>query len=1270
MDHRSNKENRQAELLRLRPELIKDSMMAGAFSDHVKRAREEMEEICSSRERLVALMEILQKEDWRQMRAYLTVLKEYLPLMDVRNQDIILDFLADMLAHKSGMVRRIAARTYGHLLACRQKEYGIAPDDEIRRVLFPGISVSAAERRKINYQLKYILLGFRESADETLRKQLLNHYAGYFKSSRWDSATCFYLIMGIVDIPCDEWSNLQKYHIFSFLRNNLDRDNEEVRLAALHLLEVWLNQGWKISDEIKDYLNEIESGEEARYCECHLIARIHDLANALPAGEAEVKLPGRQDIMLLFQENQHSHALWINKILNLAILKDLFFKLRRTGEEDHPYYDLYAGHLISMLRLNKQAVVFLQAGSDLAEVIPYLQSYQKFEIMKDILQSLENVDDYYNFTAPFAGRAFLSLEPSDQMELIPRLWELADRQEPSVVNTTLEVVAEILKNYFSFMEDHLTSTPEAEDLLKGINKNLCSIMSTGMASYKPGIAREAFFLTGQTIFAHVGMEAPFPAAMLLRLARKALISLNRKNAYADDFYNYSAVRYIYRNLENHSSVICGSEQPPRIAFFSGSFDPFSRGHKAIAREVAEMGYRVYLDAHDFSWYKKLQPKEIRRQIIYLSISDLENVILFPDDYPVSLENPEDLTFLRSLFPDSEVTLVVSSDTVEGCEAYWKEPEEGSVHGFPHIIFQRGTGISRSLIDSLISGETQFLQVPSYFDHMTSEEIQKQIALGRDISDMVDHQVKNYVFDKKLYRSEPIYKKIAKTRAVDFIMEDQLPEEGLPAGSRIPFTKSEVSPVQDPEGSRGRDQWLFMEEKQDGKSRIVSAVTWHEISACDLYDDLRNLEQTQDFREYVSGRLLVITGLYGAEASDDITDACMIVCNELLALCQKKELSYAVCLHPDSFVRNMLKRFGFIEAIEDCMYTDLRHPLTMFYDADSFIKEPYCQHESVSKVIEEGKRRIQEILPDLYPGNLILHFDAPVINYRMIRLITQANHVDGYQTVPVEEDGTPLSYESFGEKMCVPFGKLLKGVLIPNTVTKELYVEKLYESDLHTFDIQEFPDYETLRTQIRTIRAFKRPAIFVDDLYHKGYRMNKIQKLLKDEKVPVDCFMVGVLSGQGKDRAKENHLEVEAPYFIPDMRAWIVESDLYPFIGGDGINSDEEKQENLTGLPSTNLILPYQIPKFLEGSSLTDIYRLSETSMINARELFRALEKIYQKKNYHSLTFGRIGEVMSEPRYPEGMVSLKNNEELVSDLLSEELAKLRRLRFITLFDRKS
>ena len=82
-DNLQNIEKR-AEILRSMPELIKDSEMRKGFSDYMDRAEKDMKDIFSSRENVVALMEVMKRDDWRQMRAYLTVVKDRNTLRLVR----------------------------------------------------------------------------------------------------------------------------------------------------------------------------------------------------------------------------------------------------------------------------------------------------------------------------------------------------------------------------------------------------------------------------------------------------------------------------------------------------------------------------------------------------------------------------------------------------------------------------------------------------------------------------------------------------------------------------------------------------------------------------------------------------------------------------------------------------------------------------------------------------------------------------------------------------------------------------------------------------------------------------------------------------------------------------------------------------------------------------------------------------------------------------------------------------------------------------------
>lgn len=69
--------------------------------------------------------------------------------------------------------------------------------------------------------------------------------------------------------------------------------------------------------------------------------------------------------------------------------------------------------------------------------------------------------------------------------------------------------------------------------------------------------------------------------------------------------------------------------------------------------------------------------------------------------------------------------------------------------------------------------------------------------------------------------------------------------------------------------------------------------------------------------------------------------------------------------------------------------------------------------------------MQRALTGLNPGNLVLSFNAGIMNQKIVDMVTRINGVPGH----------PLKDRRLGECMCVPFGKIMRGIAVPNTVTR-------------------------------------------------------------------------------------------------------------------------------------------------------------------------------------------------------------------------------------------
>ena len=191
------------------------------------------------------------------------------------------------------------------------------------------------------------------------------------------------------------------------------------------------------------------------------------------------------------------------------------------------------------------------------------------------------------------------------------------------------------------------------------------------------------------------------------------------------------------------------------------------------------------------------------------------------------------------------------------------------------------------------------------------------------------------------------------------------------------------------------------------------------------------------RQQTSGKIVLILAGY-IRSRSKIADLEQIVLTETLAECLRQDYTYTVCSPKYSQItksmKDALERQGFIpvplpEVPREIYVVDMKQPVVLYHNVQTAIKEPFSTNPRVLRVLDESHKRFQRSLTKLYPGELVLSFNAGIMYNRLIELITAANGM------PKE----PLPVRTLGKNMCVPFGKILKGIVIPNTVTKVLPV---------------------------------------------------------------------------------------------------------------------------------------------------------------------------------------------------------------------------------------
>ena len=299
-------------------------------------------------------------------------------------------------------------------------------------------------------------------------------------------------------------------------------------------------------------------------------------------------------------------------------------------------------------------------------------------------------------------------------------------------------------------------------------------------------------------------------------------------------------------------------------------------------------------------------------------------------------------------------------------------------------------------------------------------------------------------------------------------------------------------------------------------------------------------------------------------------------------------------------------------------------------------------------IERGHARLQAALAGLYPGSLVLTLSSDVIHQRLLERITAFNRVPDRPTTP----------RALGGYMCVPFGKMLRGRILPNTVTKTIHTDKVFEPDLRTSRIEAFPYYPSISRQIRTIKSFDRPVMLVDDVMHPGTRIRALDPLLRREGVDIRMVFVGLLSGHGKDLMRQQNRPVDGAYFVPTLRQWFVESTLYPFIGGNTVRRAAAPVPGL--LPGVNHIRPYAAPLFRDECGEEAVLNLSRCCLESARDVMLALEQVYRERYARNLTLRRLSEAVILPLCPDKGACLKYDANLAASVyLENDLEQLMR-----------
>ncbi|MEL7655171.1 MAG: hypothetical protein AAGU75_04595, partial [Bacillota bacterium] len=618
------------------------------------------------------------EKDWKNMRAYINIFQEYFTYMTQKQKILTINFLYELLMHKEGDIRRQSADLIGNIIVHFDEEYRKELPEGARRepgeitslnlwekylelVIAPDHKVTDQHKRWLGYTLKLIVSSVLERCKKTDIRNYLDLFLEYYKDAERNDSTAFILLDSILTLPLSVCTDEDKAMLLRFTGKMIEKESLEVKIAGLRFIK-YLSEdpdGWdNMILTVKEYLDKIDSNQEISIAFLKYKIRTNLGLREENSISCETYLYNDPEaVSEIFLENLKAATPWVVKSVNIELLMDQI----KRGTSGHILQ--VATHLSNLVKVSERVAVRHSAGHALLNIIPLLSLAQRNEIAVELSKGLEiGAFEFSKYIPDYLGELALQLHSEELDELILDLKKLLNSNNDRVCSVALDTLGVLLQNHPEYQDRF----HEDDSALQKRREVILGLILKGLSNYHGAVSQEAFLVIGQYLFGSSKLSMKDKYDIFSVIYKKMLTLITDQKETELSFFNSAAsLNHIYRFLSDYLFYNGGLSLPEaqNIAFFPGSFDPFSMGHKGILNEIRNLGFEIYLAIDEFSWSRKTQPKMIRRKIISMSIADEKDVFLFPDDIPINIGNPSDLKRLKELLPSRRIFIVVGSDVI-------------------------------------------------------------------------------------------------------------------------------------------------------------------------------------------------------------------------------------------------------------------------------------------------------------------------------------------------------------------------------------------------------------------------------------------------------------------------------------------------------------------------------------------------------------------------------------------------------------------------------
>lgn len=188
----------------------------------------------------------------------------------------------------------------------------------------------------------------------------------------------------------------------------------------------------------------------------------------------------------------------------------------------------------------------------------------------------------------------------------------------------------------------------------------------------------------------------------------------------------------------------------KIGIFGGSFNPPHKIHKEIGIYLVNRKYLdkvIYVPTGDK--YEKQDLISSNSRIEMLKIMIKNNNYLEVSDYEIKnnlVYTYQTLDYFKNKYKDSEIYFICGSDNLREFKT-WKKFNY-ILNNYRLIVFKRNDDNIEKILENL--NIKNIILIDKVFGNLSSTYIRKELEEGKNVLNLVDNEVVEYIENNKLY----------------------------------------------------------------------------------------------------------------------------------------------------------------------------------------------------------------------------------------------------------------------------------------------------------------------------------------------------------------------------------------------------------------------------------------------------------------------------------------------------------------------------------------